>query len=95
MSAAIYDAHQHFHFDPLIAHHPAIVADLQAISFGQAVVNGTNEDEWPIVAALARQHSWIIPSYGVHPWDCGNRSADYLTALRRALLADCRAGVGE
>lgn len=95
MPAALHDAHQHFHFDPLIPHHPAIVADLQALGFGRAVVNGTNEEEWPIVAALARQHAWIIPSYGVHPWDCGNRSPAYLTTLRTALLADARAGVGE
>lgn len=95
MPAALYDAHQHFHFDPLIPHHPAIVADLQAIGLAGAVVNGTNEEEWPVVTALARQHPWIVPSYGVHPWDCGNRSAAYLTSLRDHLLADPRAGVGE
>ena len=37
----------------------------------------------------------LLPSYGIHPWDCGQRSADWLRLLRAALLADPRAGVGE
>jgi TatD DNase family protein len=91
----LYDAHQHFHFDALTPHRPAIVADLQAVGLRRAVVNATNESEWPIVAALAREHAWILPSHGIHPWDCGNRLPDWLTGLRAALLADPTAGIGE
>lgn len=91
----LYDAHQHFHFDPLTPHRPAILADLQSVGLKHAVVNATNEEEWPVVAALAREHAWIVPSHGIHPWDCGNRSPDWLTKLRAALLADSAAGVGE
>ena len=60
-----------------------------------AVVNGTCEDEWPVVAALAQEHDWIIPSFGVHPWDCGNRTPAWRERLRAAVAADPRAGVGE
>ncbi|MFZ5495724.1 MAG: TatD family hydrolase [Verrucomicrobiota bacterium] len=91
----LYDAHQHFHFDPLTPHRAAIVADLQTVGLRRAVVNATNEEEWPVVAALAREHAWILPSHGIHPWDCGNRSPDWLAGLRAALLADPAAGVGE
>ena len=91
----LYDAHQHFHFDPLIPYRPALMADLRAIGLQRAVVNATNEDEWPVVAALAREHAWILPSFGLHPWDCGNRSAAWLEKFRAALLADPTAGVGE
>ena len=91
----LYDAHQHFHFDPLTPHRPAIVADLRAVGLQRAVVNATNEEEWPIVAALALEHAWILPSHGIHPWDCGNRSAAWLASLRAALLADATASVGE
>lgn len=91
----LYDAHQHFHFDPLVPHRTALLADLRAIGLGKAVVNATNEEEWPVVAALAREHPWVVPSHGLHPWDCGNRSAGWLDALRRALLDDPTAGVGE
>jgi TatD DNase family protein len=91
----LYDAHQHFHFDPLTPHRAAILADLRAVGLGAAVVNATNEEEWPVVAALAREQAWVVPSFGIHPWDCGNRSANWLVGLQAALLAEPAAGVGE
>jgi TatD DNase family protein len=90
-----YDAHQHFHFDQLTPHRAAIVRDLQAAGVKGAVVNGTNAEEWPVVAALAREYPWVVPSFGVHPWDAGNRAPDWLKQLRAALEANPRAGVGE
>ncbi len=71
------------------------MAELQAVGLKRAVVNATNEEEWPVVAALAREHAWIVPSHGLHPWDCGNRSPEWLGHLRATLLADPAAGVGE
>ncbi len=91
----LYDAHQHFHFDALIPHRAAIDADLRATGVRRAVVNGTGEEEWPVVAGLAKIHRWILPSYGVHPWDSGNRSPDWLPVLRKWLEADQSAGIGE
>ena len=91
----LYDAHQHFHFDPLIPHRAKLVKDLQDIGLRKAVVNATNEDEWPVVAALAREFDWVVPSHGIHPWDCGDRQPGWLEKLRAALVADPAAGVGE
>ena len=91
----LYDAHQHFHFDPLTPHRAAIIADLQAVGLRRAVVNATNEEEWPIVAALAREYAWVVPSHGIHPWDSGDRQPGWLEKLRAALVADPAAGVGE
>ncbi|MBL9214137.1 MAG: TatD family hydrolase [Opitutaceae bacterium] len=91
----LYDAHQHFHFEPLAPHRAAIVRDLAAVGLRRAVVNGTNEEEWPVVAALAREYDWVVPSFGIHPWDCGNRSARWRDRLRDALVAQPGAGVGE
>jgi TatD DNase family protein len=91
----LYDAHQHFHFDQLTPHRALIAADLASIGLKTAVVNGTNEEEWPVVAGLANSYGWILPSYGVHPWDSGNRSINWLATLRKQLLADPRAGIGE
>ena len=98
VSAAVvplYDAHQHFHFDPLTPHRAAIDAAVRAIGLKRAVVNGTNEEEWPVVAALADEYGWILPSFGVHPWDCGNRGPDWLEKLGAALTASPVAGIGE
>jgi len=91
----LYDAHQHFHFDQLTPHRAAIVSDLATVGLRQAVVNGTNEEEWPVVAALAREHRWIVPSFGVHPWDCGNRGPHWEKNLRAALATNPAAGIGE
>lgn len=91
----LYDAHQHFHFDQLTPHRAAIDADLRAIGLKGAVVNGTNEEEWPVVAQLAKNYDWVRPSFGVHPWDCGNRSPGWHAELSTQLLANPQAGVGE
>ena len=91
----LYDAHQHFHFDPLTPHRAKIEADLKSVGLRRAVVNGTNAAEWPVVAALARKHAWIKPSFGIHPWDCGDRSPDWAQALRDSLAAHPDAGIGE
>ena len=91
----LYDAHQHFHFDPLTPHRAAIDADVRALGLKRAVVNGTNEEEWPVVAGLARQYDWVLPSFGIHPWDCGNRTKDWHAELATQLLANPTAGVGE
>ena len=103
----LYDAHLHFQFDVLVPHHATVVADLIRTGVRAVVVNATNEDEFPLVAALCAQLSalssqlpapsplTLLPSYGLHPWDCGNRTPDWHRLLRAALLADPRAGVGE
>ena len=91
----LYDAHQHFHFDPLTPHRATIARDLATVGLQRAVVNATNEEEWPVVSALARENAWILPSYGIHPWDCGNRSPDWLAGLRARLGAEPNAAVGE
>lgn len=97
----LYDAHFHLQFDTLVPHHAAIDADLRRVNYRGGVVNGTNEDEWPAVASLCSQPSALnsqlrfIPSYGVHPWDSGNRTTDWQHKLRAAVTADLRAHVGE
>ena len=91
----LYDAHFHFQFDTLVPHHAALDADLRALNYQAGVVNGTNEDEWPVIAGLAPKFPWLIPSYGVHPWDSGNRTPRWQAKLRACLAADGRAHVGE
>ena len=91
----LYDAHNHFHFPALLPHRAQVAADLRAIGLRRAVVNGTCEEEWPVVAALAAEHAWILPSYGVHPWDAGNRSANWFDTLRARLIAEPASHVGE
>lgn len=41
------------------------------------------------------QRTQLLPSYGLHPWHVGNRSADWLSTLRAQLTADPTAAIGE
>jgi TatD DNase family protein len=90
------DAHNHWHDAWLRPHRERIFADLAAIGVRHGVVNGTSETDWPDVTALAAAHSSrVIPSYGLHPWEAGNRSAAWQETLLAALEAHPSAGVGE
>lgn len=60
------------------------------------VVNGTRPDDWERVAELAREHAFVRPAYGVHPWDAARaRPDDWLARLEARLRDDPRASVGE
>ena len=50
------------------------------------VVNGSCEEDWPEVLALARRHpSLILPSFGYHPWSVKERTGAWKEALVRHL----------
>ncbi len=91
----LYDAHNHFQDDWLAPHRDQLDAELRAVGLRAAVVNGTCEADWPAVSALAARFPWVRPSYGLHPWDAGNRSADWLATLKARLAAEPHAAVGE
>jgi TatD DNase family protein len=91
----LYDAHNHLHDARLAPHLPAILDALRPLDLRGAVVNGTREDDWDGVAALAREHAWVLPSFGLHPWHAPTRSPGWLDDLRARLAAHPRAGVGE
>ena len=91
----LYDAHNHYHDAWLTPHRARVFADLASVGVRRAVVNGTCEADWPDVTALAREFSLVHPSYGLHPWDAGNRSPDWQRKLVAALDTDPRAALGE
>jgi len=91
----LFDAHNHLHDARLAPHHADILAALAPLAVAGAVVNGTNEDDWDAVAALAREIPWVTPSYGLHPWHAPHRGPWWLDELRRRLEGDSRAAMGE
>lgn len=91
----LFDAHAHLQDEWLSPHRARIVAELARLPLAAAVVNGTSETDWPEVAALARAHSFVQPSYGLHPWHVGNATPHWRETLRAALQADASAAVGE
>lgn len=91
----LFDAHNHLQDQWLLPHLDQIAADLTKAGIAGAVVNGTTPDDWASVSALASRFPWVVPSYGVHPWDCGNRPADWQGRLESRLATEPRARVGE
>ena len=91
----LYDAHLHLQDESLLPHMDRIAADLAEVGIAGAVVNGTSPADWPQVSALAARFPWVVPSYGVHPWDCGNRPDDWQGLLEARLATEPRARLGE
>jgi TatD DNase family protein len=91
----LYDAHNHLQDAWLAPHRAQVFADLARLPLRGAVVNGTAENDWADVAALARAHAFIRPSFGLHPWNVGNATPRWRDTLRRQLDADPRAAIGE
>jgi TatD DNase family protein len=92
---SVFDAHNHLHDARLAPHLTEILAALAPLEVAGAVVNGTREDDWEAVAALARELPWVTPSYGLHPWYAPMRGPGWLEDLRRRLDDDPHAAVGE
>lgn len=98
------DAHCHLQDAWFTPHRSHVLADLATAGITRAVVNGTSETDWPDVAALCTSASprstlssplRLLPSYGLHPWDVGNRTPDWLATLRAHLDATPGAALGE
>lgn len=94
----LHDAHNHLQDEWLAPHLDRVTSAWPDIAgpVGRMVVNGTHPDDWPRVASLAAGHAFVLPAYGIHPWDTGRaRTDDWLADLEGRLLADPRASVGE
>jgi len=91
----LYDAHNHLQDEWLAPHLDQIAEQLAGLGLRGAVVNGTCEEDWARVSELSRHFSWIVPSFGLHPWDVGNRSPDWLRNLVATLSGHPNSGVGE
>lgn len=91
----LYDAHAHLQDAELVPHYARVFSDLAAVGVKRVVTNGSSETDWPAVAALATAHPVVLPSYGLHPWDAGNRSPAWQKNLLTHLDANPRAAIGE
>ena len=91
----LHDAHNHLQDEGFAAHQERIAACARELGIADMVVNGTCEADWPLVHALAQRYAFVRPSYGLHPWDAGNRSPAWLETLRTRLAAEPRAAIGE
>ncbi len=91
----LYDAHNHLQDDRLDPWRAEIIAILPQTGLAEMIVNGSCEEDWSAVSDLARQHSWIRPAFGLHPWYVKERMSNWTTKLRQLLLDHPHAVVGE
>jgi TatD DNase family protein len=91
-----YDAHNHLHDDRFAGRQPELVAASRTAGVVRMVVNGSCEEDWPQVAALAREFpELVVPSFGYHPWYVGERTARWRETLVEFLNATPGAVIGE
>jgi TatD DNase family protein len=93
--AMLFDAHNHLQDERLDPWRHEIVSQMPQTGLAEMVVNGSCEQDWPQVAELTRQHAWMRPAFGLHPWYVKQRGSEWLTVLRSHLEAHSNAVVGE
>ena len=77
-----HDAHNHLHDEHFGGRQPEIIAACRAAGVVRMVVNGSCEEDWPQVAALARDHpDLVIPGFGYHPWYIQERTPRWRETL--------------
>ncbi len=89
------DAHNHLHDARLAPFRAEVIAELERGGIAAAVVNGTQEEDWADVAALARERPWVRPAFGLHPWYVSARSSHWLERLAELLAEFPDATLGE
>lgn len=80
-----FDAHNHFQDTRLDPWRESIASECERQLVSGMVVNGTHEGDWPAVAELARRFSWVIPSFGYHPWYLERATSRWKDTLQRYL----------
>lgn len=88
------DAHNHLQDSRYDAMRPSLMEQCNKSGVLYSAVNGASPDDWPLVANLAKNYSWVIPNFGVHPWYINNLAPDWQEQLVN-LLDSFPSGVGE
>ena len=70
-----------------------MMVELPQIGVRRAVVNGTREEDWSAVAALAAQFPWVHPSFGLHPWHVPKRTSEWRERLTEQVDAHPGCGI--
>ncbi len=91
----LFDAHNHLQDAWLAPHREKVLSDLALAPVEAAVVNGTAENDWEAVTALAHEQAFVRPAYGLHPWNVGNAGPAWRERLEAILAAEPGASIGE
>ena len=81
----LYDAHNHLQDPRLGSDVASLLATASQEGVARMVVNGSCEEDWPAVLALARRFPEVIPSFGYHPWYVQERTPNWRDVLTRSI----------
>jgi TatD DNase family protein len=90
----LFDAHNHLQEDVFKPHLQQVMEDARKEGICRMVVNGSSEDDWDAVSALANLHAEVLPAFGYHPWYVKQRSPRWQENLTKRLNSQPSA-VGE
>lgn len=90
----LYDAHNHLQDERFAKDRGELVATAVGQGVTKMVVNGSCEDDWPLVRDLAKEFPQVLPSFGYHPWYLHERTADWKQQLVQ-FLDGAPSAVGE
>jgi TatD DNase family protein len=85
MKLRFFDAHNHLQDDRFGGRQSELMRACEDEGLIRMVVNGACEEDWPLVAELARQHPQVLPSFGYHPWYQHERTTQWRENLLRFL----------
>lgn len=90
------DAHNHLHDARFPESAAERIALMRANGVERCVVNGTCEQDWDSVAALAEEFpDFVLPAFGLHPWKVGSSSPGWIDRLECLLDRFPHASIGE
>jgi len=90
-----YDAHNHLCDPRLESFQGDLLEALSRFPLRAAVVNSSGEEEWGAISKLADTFSWVIPAFGIHPWNAGQSLSGWRERLIRLLDSHPKATMGE
>jgi TatD DNase family protein len=95
VTTRLYDAHNHLQDERFGGRQSELTSACQRVGIVRMVINGSCEDDWSAVSALAREHpDLVLPSFGLHPWYVRERTSYWQENLVEC-LDQLPAAVGE
>lgn len=95
MMSGYIDAHNHLQEKGLRPFLDQVAPVCERLGVSRMIVNGLSENDWDSVEELSRRHSFVTPSYGLHPWYLRDVQTGWEDRLVQRLMADPKAHVGE
>ncbi len=89
------DAHNHLQ-DARLGDLEPVITQMKLAGVGRCVVNATCEEDWQSVENLAAsQGDFILPAFGIHPWQAHRATAGWEDRLKSLLVEHPQASIGE